>query len=79
MSIKFYESHVSYVSRGAKEYQISWVKPIFFNIVNFINLDSFIKKCNYYVVFILVLHWKALVDKKKSAEKIKRGENMREF
>ena len=56
--------------RGANEDQISRVKPIFFNILNFINLDFFfIKKCKNHVIYILVLHGKALVDKKRVLRK----------
>ena len=68
-------SFISYsLSPGANEDQIRGVK-IFQILLIYI---FFIKEYNYYVVFILILHGKALVNKKKSAEKVKRGEKMKD-
>ena len=34
----------------------------------------FTKKCNHYIILLLVLHEKSLVDKREGAEQMKRGE-----
>ena len=63
----------SHICWGANKDQIWKVKTFFSIFLISLIYIFFIKENNYYIIFFLVLHRKSFVDKRESAEQVKRG------